>query len=209
MKAYKKYFKHTLDAHFPEQSEPLLSDIETTFHALEGDIRFASASKNPMDKRLGIAAYFLALIKVLEKKGESYEQIREISLEIARNYVQPKNRFQAMMKRLPVKLIGTRLSTVLLKYLDRKLSDRGHPEGFVSRIITDKNETYGLGYGVDILECGICKLFAKHNYSPYTSILCEIDFITTNLAGLQLVRSGTIANGADTCDFRFKVNQAK
>ena len=58
--------------------------------------------------------------------------------------------------------------------------------------------------GCDILECGICKLFARHGFSKYASLLCEVDYITSTRAGLQLVRTGTIANGAERCDFRFK-----
>ncbi|MBL7784508.1 MAG: L-2-amino-thiazoline-4-carboxylic acid hydrolase, partial [Chitinophagales bacterium] len=42
----------------------------------------------------------------------------------------------------------------------------------------------------------MCKLFQKHDYSKYASILCEVDEITSGLAGLQLIRTGTIANGA-------------
>lgn len=38
----------------------------------------------------------------------------------------------------------------------------------------------------------------------FTPILCEVDFMTSNMAGLQLIRSGTIATGAKICDFRFK-----
>lgn len=71
------------------------------------------------------------------------------------------------------------------------------------KIITDKKETFGLGYGVDILEYGVCKLFKKHKYEKYSSILCEVDEITSHLAGLKLIRTGTIALGAKTCDFRF------
>ena len=88
--------------------------------------------------------------------------------------------------------------------MDRKISKRGHPDGFVAKIITDKSETYGLGYGFDILECGICKLFKKYNNEKYSSILCEVDRFTSSLAGLDLIRNGTIANGAEKCDFRFK-----
>ena len=55
----------------------------------------------------------------------------------------------------------------------------------------------------DILECGICKIFARHGFSKYAFLLCEVDYITSALAGLQLVRMGTIANGAEKCDFRF------
>ncbi|HEY1053826.1 MAG TPA: L-2-amino-thiazoline-4-carboxylic acid hydrolase, partial [Emticicia sp.] len=79
------------------------------------------------------------------------------------------------------------------------------PDGFVAHIITNKKETNGLGYGVDIIECGICKLFKKHNYQKYVSILCEVDKYTTNLAGLSMIRTDTIANGAGKCDFRYKL----
>lgn len=86
----------------------------------------------------------------------------------------------------------------------QKISRKWHEDGFRAELITDKEETYGLGYGIDILECGICKLFSKHHAQAYTPILCEVDKITSNLAGLELIRKGTIANGADKCDFRFK-----
>ena len=54
-----------------------------------------------------------------------------------------------------------------------------HPDGFSADIITDKSVTFGLGYGVDITECGICKLFEKHHYKQYRNILCDVDYITT------------------------------
>jgi hypothetical protein len=105
-------------------------------------------------------------------------------------------------------LIGSWPARFLLTQLNKRLI---HPNerGFVARIITDPDETFGLGYGVDILECGICKLFNSHNYSRYASILCDVDEITSGLAGLKLVRSGTIAGGAEKCDFRFKRQKIK
>ena len=95
---------------------------------------------------------------------------------------------------------------MLIKILQRKVSKNKSKEGFVANIITNKEETYGIGYGVDILECGICKLFQKHNYYKYASILCEVDEVTTRLAGLEMIRTGTIATGAKKCDFRYKLN---
>ena len=130
--------------------------------------------------------------------------IRIICLKVVLDYVRPKNEIQLFMKRLPAKLTATRLATLFLKALNKRVSKKAHPDGFVAEIITDKKETYDLGYGVDIIECGICKLFAKHNYGKYASILCEVDEITARLAGLKLIRTGTIASGAKKCDFRFK-----
>jgi hypothetical protein len=122
---------------------------------------------------------------------------------VVTEFVRPKNKMQLYIKKLIPRLINTWLAQRLLKILNQKISKNQNPEDFIANIITDKEETFGLGYGIDILECGICKLFQKHNYYRYSSILCEVDEITSALAGLKLVRTGTIANGAKKCDFRF------
>ncbi|MBA4056235.1 MAG: hypothetical protein C0490_16085 [Marivirga sp.] len=204
VKSFKKYFKQSIRANYPKASESLILSIEKEYNSISGDVNFASGSSNPMDRRLNLAAYFLALIKILGNHGENYNTIRLISLEIITEYVRPKNKFQRALKKLPVKLMGHKITNLFLKLFDKKLRAKGHPDGFLARIITDKNETYGLGYGVDILECGVCKLFKKHQLESYASILCEVDKITSGLAGLNLIRTGTIANGAKKCDFRFK-----
>ncbi|RFS16496.1 L-2-amino-thiazoline-4-carboxylic acid hydrolase [Emticicia sp. C21] len=203
--AYKIYFRKALERYYPKYAKELLEDIDAKYDELKVDIRFAKTSSNPMDKRLDLTAYFLALIMVLEKAGESFEQIRAVALFTITEYLRPKNKWQAFLKKLPVKLIKTSFGRYLIKAFAKKVGHRGNPEGFVANIITDTNETHGLGYGVDIIECGICKLFKKHNYQKYVSILCEVDKYTTNLAGLSMMRTDTIANGANKCDFRYQL----
>ncbi len=202
--SYKKYFQKILTKHFPQKGKWLQTQIDTAFEVIQKDIGFSIKPENPMDKRMQIAGYFLATIKVLDNEQLNYEDIRNIVIEIANEYVRPKNKVHAFLKTLPVKLMGTMFSDVLLNYLKKKVAIKGHPDGFRVNMLTDKAETLGFGYGFDIMECGICKLFKKHNYQKYTPILCEVDHITSNLAGLTLIRTGTIANGATTCDFRFK-----
>lgn len=202
--AYKYFFKKAIIQHFPGTAAVLIAEVEERFAVISKDTKFAATSSNPIDKRLDFTAYFLALIKVLENKGLSYEQIRAICLEITIDFVSPKNLVQKWLKRLPPKLVGWKITGGLLNKFNKKVSVKGNPDGFRAVILTDKSETYGLGYGVDILECGICKLFQKHDAGKYASILCEVDKVTSALAGLELIRNGTIANGADKCDFRFR-----
>jgi len=204
MNKYKKYFHEGIRHHYPGESDAIISKVEDHFNVISADTNFAVSSANPIDKRLDFCAYFLALIKTLDAWGETYETIRMICLEIVTDFVQPGNKFHHLLKKLPAKLSNTWIATFFLDILSRKVSRRANSEGFVAKIVTAKNETYGFGYGIDILECGICKLFHKHHYQKYTAILCEVDEITSGLAGLQLVRNGTIALGAEKCDFRFK-----
>lgn len=204
MADYRRYFSSVIQKHFPVKARIIIENAERYYFQSLPDIQFARFSGNPIDKRMDIASYFLAMMRSLQEQGESFESIRSISLEIAREYVRPKNPVHAFMKKLPVKLANTWIMNMLLKSLQRKAAQNSHPDGFVANLITDYEETYGLGYGFDILECGICKLYKKKGFESYATILCEIDEITTSLAGLQLIRKGTIARGATKCDFRYR-----
>jgi L-2-amino-thiazoline-4-carboxylic acid hydrolase len=204
MTSYTKYFIAGIKKNFNGHSNDIIAKVNAHYKIISVDTAFAASSKNPIDKRLDFCAYFLALIKTLDERGESFETTRKICFEIVAEYVKPKNKFQQLVKKLPAKMVNTWLATYFLKKFNERVSTNSNPDGFIANIITNKKETLGLGYGVDILECGICKLFNKHNYQKYSSILCEVDALTSDLAGLKLVRNNTIALGAKKCDFRWE-----
>lgn len=204
MKSYKRFFIHHINIEFPNDFQFIIQETDTHFSAIIPDIHFIKTSGNPIDKRLEFCAYFLALIKTLDARQISYENIRKICLAITIDYVQPRHAIEAYFKKLIPTLTGSFLGKFLINKFAEKVSVNKSKEGFIAEIIRDPKETFGLGYGVNIIECGICKLFAKHHYEKYASILCEVDEITSGLAGLELIRSGTIANGAKICDFRYK-----
>lgn len=204
MPGFRKYFVEGVKKNFPAQSTKIISAVDDHYRIISADTAFAASSRNPIDKRLDFCAYFLALIKTLDEQGETFETTKKFCLEIVTEFVRPKNKLQQLLKRVPAKLANTWLSTLFLKEFGKRVNKNSNPGGFIANIITDKQETFGLGYGIDILECGICKLFNKHNYQKYSSILCEVDAITSDLAGLTLIRKGTIALGAKKCDFRWE-----
>jgi hypothetical protein len=199
--SYRKYFQKIIHQTYPETTGAILRETESHYLHISKDTDFAFTSKNPMDKRQDFTAYFLALIQVLHKRGLSYEEIKNTCLKITLEYVRPKSALHRWLKRLPPKLLGTVFASPLLQWMNRKVSHKGHSDGFRAWVITGKA---GFGYGIDILECGICTLFRKHGAMQFTSILCEVDKITSGFAGLELIRTGTIAGGGDKCDFRFK-----
>jgi hypothetical protein len=201
---FRKFFVKAIEKHFPSDALSTVGELDQRFEVLSLDTKFASRSSNPIDRRLDFVACFLALIQTLENRNQSYEQIRNICLEITYDYVSPRNAFQRWMKKLPVKFVGNSISRPLIRIFHNKVSKLGHPDGFRAGIITDKKQTYNLGYGFDIFDCGICKLFQKHRAEKYATILCEVDKVTSSLAGLELIRTSTIAYGAEMCDFRFR-----
>lgn len=207
MENYRKYFSHFIKDNYPLDFVNILVETDRHYNIISKDTAFAKTSKNLIDKRLDFSSYFLALIKTLDEKEESFEKIRKICLQITIEYVRPKSKMEAFFKNLFPRIIKTWFGQILISVAYKKVGQSSNRNGFIAKIVTDKKETFGLGYGIDIIECGICKLFKKHNFSKYTSLLCEIDEITSELAGLELIRTGTIANGAHICDFRFKLKE--
>ena len=58
-------------------------------------------------------------------------------------------------------------------------------------------------YGVDYLECGICKLCKDEKVESLAKYLCKFDYLIAEIMGIKLSRTGTIANRSKYCDFRY------
>lgn len=204
MDKLKTHIKQTILDEYPHLGNRLHEKINHRYESIVTEGRFNFEVHNPFDKRLDISAYLLAFVMILDEQDESFETIRSICLNAARAYAKPKNKFTAWLKQLQGWFVGVSFVQFLFTKMNPRMMRNPNSDGFIAQVVTDKDETYGLGYGVDILECGICKLFARYDYQNYAPILCEFDKILAEIAGLELVRTGTIANGANKCDFRFK-----
>ncbi len=204
MKTVRKQFLRMFESKYPEHLAQVREETDSVFRNLQKDVKFSDKSQNPMDKRMPDAAYLLAVIKVMNTHGYSYELIKDIILAVAKEIATPKNRFQLFMKSLAPNMLTSKIGYNYLKRIKSKMAKFPEKDGFEISILTKPSETLEFGFGIDVLECGICKLFSKHNYQQFTPILCEVDYITSSMAGLELIRTGTIANGAKKCDFRYK-----
>jgi len=58
--------------------------------------------------------------------------------------------------------------------------------------------------GADFTECAICKFFRAQDASDLAPYLCRTDFAVSRAFGMGLVRTMTLAEGEDRCDFNYK-----
>ena len=63
------------------------------------------------------------------------------------------------------------------------------------------NGEYDLGY--DYHECGAYKLCQDEGCPELTAYMCRMDYVLADIMNMKLVRTGTIAEGAAYCDFRY------
>ena len=59
-------------------------------------------------------------------------------------------------------------------------------------------------FGFDYRECGVCKLCRDEGCPELAPYLCRLDYMTTDMMGIHLERTMTLAEGAPKCDFRFR-----
>ena len=62
-------------------------------------------------------------------------------------------------------------------------------------------------YGMDYSECGICKICADEGCPEIARYLCRLDYVMADMLGVKLVRTKTISEGGEVCDFRYSMKK--
>ena len=68
--------------------------------------------------------------------------------------------------------------------------------------ILEKDDDFDLGF--DYLECGVCKLCRDEGCPELAKYMCRLDYMLFELMGIELVRTMTLAEGGEKCDFRMR-----
>ena len=79
---------------------------------------------------------------------------------------------------------------------------RKYSGDFVSSFIEGDGENFD--FGLDITECGICKLYKAQGAEKLARYMCLSDYVVSKAFNRGLVRYKTIAEGSEKCDFRYK-----
>ena len=66
-------------------------------------------------------------------------------------------------------------------------------------------DEYDLGY--NYFECGICKICRDEGVFERAQYLCKLDFLLADMMNAKLVRTKTLAEGAELCDFRYSLKK--
>lgn len=158
-------------------------------------------SPNPMDRRIELGGRFLAAVRVAESRGWDDAALRAAVLAGARDLVTPRHEWGRRLLRLRTRVL---LWPPVFRAFSRKAQAQESqtvPEGFRVQFVPGVPGSFV--FGMDFLACGLCALFRRHGSGRHTRLLCEVDHLTASLAGLHLSRTGTLAEGADRCDFRW------
>jgi hypothetical protein len=177
----------------------IMAQTVTAFEQLLPEIPYIGGKVNPMTDTLEQKATLLALYRVLKGRGRPVEEIGELLYRMGEAWVEQYPKFVRQ-------LIGR----FYMSGFQRRRSERQalrsqegvYSADFVTEVVDGEGQDFE--WGVNYLECGVVKYFAKEGAEELTPYMCQIDYLLFPAIGINLVRSGTIAQGCAHCDFRFK-----
>ena len=174
------------------------SDIE--FEKLLPHIPYIGGKANPMTDTLEQMTSFLALYRVLQRHGREADEIGDLAYAMALAYVES---YPKLARQLIGKFYMSRLNQRRQKRRADNSQIREYPGDFVTEFVAGGSEA-DFAWGINYLECGVVKFFEEQDAAEFTPAMCRIDHLLFPALGIELERTGTIAQGCSHCDFRFK-----
>jgi hypothetical protein len=180
-------------------TDTLTAEARREYKALIPQLPYIGGKRNPHTRLVVAAAMFLALYKALKRHGEPVEEIGDIlhaGVEA----------FFGMVPRFLLRLYGRRNFTRRTLRRAQRMAPESHkreyPGAWVYSVVEGDGQAFD--WGIDHVECGILKFYAAQDAEEFTRYVCALDFIASDYFGWGLVRTSTLAEGGECCDFWFK-----
>jgi len=190
-------------AHYGDRfTDAIAVEARQEYESLIPQLPYIGGRENPLTQIMVAAGMFLALYKPLKAHGQAVEEIGALVYEaVERAY----DLFPRSLLRLYGRLSFTRHSLRKARVMALESQQRRYAGDWVYSFVEGDGEEFD--YGLDFEECGICKFFQAQGAEEFALSMCRLDFIASDRLGWGLVRTGTIAEGAEKCDFRYKVQR--
>ncbi len=176
-------------------SRRIITHTRSAFIGLLPGIPYIGGDGNGLTEDLVQAAMVLAFYRSMKENRCSLEETGQLVYEAYLNMLEGYPGFLFRWGWMWSGRDRNRKATAISRQR-RYLGD------WVSEYVEGDGKTFD--WGVDHVECGIVKYLKSQGAPELAPYLCVMDQPTFSKAGAGLVRTKTIAGGADRCDFRFK-----
>lgn len=195
------FFRQALNTQFAaDEVDHIIQALQAEFRTMLPRLPYIGGQQNPLTSNLVACSWFLALYRVLQPRGLSDDEIGDLVYRVAEEWVTSAPRW---IGRVQMLLARTPLLRMILGRISRQTQQRKYPGDFVVHFVPGDGRNFD--FGLDFTGCAIHKFFQAEQAGHFANYMCRIDYLTTSFKGIELMRTGTIANGADKCDFRYRL----
>lgn len=180
-------------------ADALCREVRQEYERLIPQIpRIEGIAGGPLNTFLAITAQELAVYRVMKRHGKTPGEAWEVCHAALGLSLEGYSRIKRWL------LAHLMYSSPVERRMQRR-AERGQQLGFgdfeVRYVIGDGEE---FDWGVDYLRCGNYKLMLDQGAEEFAPYVCMSDIALSDAMGWGLIRTGTLADGCERCDFRFK-----
>jgi hypothetical protein len=176
-------------------ADAVLKEARERVEALIPEIPYIGGDDNRMTRHLVRSTPSLAFYKAMKARGKTaretgriiYDAVVEVVSQLPFSRPQPPSPEFIEEK----------------KEEARKSQERRYRGNWVRVFVEGEGEEFDYGY--DFYECGVQKYYHAHGADEFLPYFCFLDFVTTRRHGQVLMRSMTLAEGDEKCDFRLRL----
>jgi hypothetical protein len=196
-----KYIQQTCaEKYGAELANTLVTDARNRFDSMLSGLPYIGGDENGLTVNLYQGAASLAFYREMQNHQKTVEETGEI-LYYAISRLVRSDPLSGMDGRVS----ASEMAQSKFREAARQSQKKTYPEDWVFEFVEGDGASFD--YGVDYLECGICKYFKKQAAEELTPYLCLMDFPVSGAQNTGLVRTSTLAHGARCCDFRYKTGR--
>lgn len=201
---YRRFIVESYDA---ELADAVVDETFERFTALLPQIPYIGGDTNRLTENLYLTAAMLAFYEALKSRGKPIEAA-EIASIIYRGTVWMYSSFpfNAMLWWEGRKTFGRRNLEKLRREAAASQA-RQYPADWVYSFVEGDGKTFD--FGVDYTECGIVKYLTEQGARELAPCLCWLDYPMCAAMRVGLIRTETIAQGSEKCNFRFCRRQGR
>jgi hypothetical protein len=182
-----------------EGLDAAIAETREEYETVIDRLPWIGGSANPRSFSLYGSAFWLALWRVLEPRGLTLDEAPELFCEMFRTYW---SRYPRVLRRLYGRIRMGPTNQKKVRRLALASQARKNPDDYVSQFVP--GEPGHFDYGIEFVECAIIKFLRAEGAQELAPVLCELDWPHAELLGIELIRTTTLAQGGERCDFRFR-----
>jgi hypothetical protein len=164
------------------------------------DLPYIGGFANDLTQVLYQSAVALAFYRVMKSAGQSINEVGRIMYLSIEAQVTSAPLMSMAGRVANSKLVQDQSRGEALESQKRK-----YPGDWVFNFVEGNGVDFD--YGIDYTECGLCKYYRAQDAMELAPYLCLGDFPISKAMNSGLVRTSTLAHGADRCDFRWKTGR--
>ena len=179
-------------------ADTILKEVRQEYEALIPHIPYVGSDIRALNLFLIITAYELSVYKAMKKHGKTTREAWELCHEALKHRAKTVPWFVRYFSKLF-------FFSNFIKKRARKFAERSqkHPFGdFAFKFVEGDGKIFD--YGIDYTGCSIYKFMCDQKAREFAPYVCMSDVALSDAFGWGLIRTKTLAEGFDKCDFRFK-----